>query len=646
MDNTKKLTVTGYILNPIVRGLVLAAWAAITGVTVWLFFTGLPLLRQVSRKQPDLNEAVLNQIGLSFNFYTNFIVTFEILMALSFFVLGLLLVWFKSNDLSAMISATTFVLFGGLTSTFVLNTVMMIENVVPPERERLIVMTSYVGFILINVFLYTFPKGELLFDGLKWFLWGFIAWVVIGIIYPQYSLIYAEPFIISIIGQLFFNGVGIYAQIYNFRKRATAIQKQQTKWFVFAIGLILGGFVYFELLRVYTVTEQPSVFNAIFHTLFRFLFWYFPRILVPGLLWAALFRYRLWDVDFLINRSIVYSGVGILLVGVFGGTLYLVSLLTKQSLIVFGVASIAAGILFQPSQRRMQRFVDQKLYHIMIDYKKRVPELRKEESVVSFQQFSGLELIGQGGMAEIYKAQHPKRPEQVVLKLLPEELLEDAEFRLRFEREAKTVSMLKHPNIVNTYDYGMEDGIYYIVMEYISGQDLDGVLKEKAAFSLDEACPLLEQIADALDYAHDQGLVHRDIKPSNIMIDDSGRPVLVDFGIAKILDSLSTVTQSGFLGTLEYIAPEQIQASKNVDRKADLYSFGVMVYQMLTGEMPFKYNNPGAMLMAHMTQPPPNPRDKVDNLSPRAAFAITRSMAKNQDERFETVGEFVRELSN
>lgn len=619
-------------------------WLAITGVTVWLFLTGLPLLRQVSGNQPDLNEAVLNQIGLSLGVYSNFIVTFEILMAMSFVGLGLVVFWYKANDLFAMISAIAFVLFGVLTSTFVLDTVIKIEDVVPPGRERLIAVMSYIGFGFVTWFLYAFPKGDMLFGWLKWFFWTFIGWMVGGLIWPQYSLIYVRPFIYSVIGQLIFYGVGIFAQLYNYRKWATRVQKQQTKWFVFAIVLILVGFVFFELMRVYTITETPSVFNAVFHTVIRFLLWYFPRMMVPVFIGAALFRYRLWDVDFLINRSIVYGGVVALLVGVFGGILYGLSTVFEQSYAAFGVASVVVGLLFQPSLRRMRLFVDRNFYDIKIDYKKGATESRSKVPAISFQEYTGLELIGRGGMAEVYKAQHPTFNEHIALKLLPEDLAKDPEFRWRFEREAEAVSMLDHPNIVEVYDHGQENEICFMVMEYISGQDLSDALEKKPKLTLEEALPLLKQMATALDYAHDQGLVHRDIKPSNIMIDEDGRPVLMDFGIAKILDSHTTVTKAGFLGTLDYIAPEQIQGSSDVDRKADVYSFGVMVYEILTGELPFKYNNPGALLMAHMTQPPPNPRDKAEDLLPQVAFAIIRSMAKNQEERFETVGEFVQEL--
>jgi serine/threonine-protein kinase len=188
----------------------------------------------------------------------------------------------------------------------------------------------------------------------------------------------------------------------------------------------------------------------------------------------------------------------------------------------------------------------------------------------------------------------------------------------------------------------------YMVMEYVGGQDLEAFLRAHGKLSLSVALPLIRQIADALDYAHAQGLVHRDIKPSNILLDTTSqmRVVLTDFGIAKIVDARTAMTGTGsVLGTFDYIAPEQIEASTTVDGRADVYAFGVMVYQMLTGELPFKHNNPGALLIAHMTQPPPDPRQLAPDLSSDLAHAIQRAMAKNPSERFVRAGEFVAELS-
>jgi serine/threonine-protein kinase len=185
-----------------------------------------------------------------------------------------------------------------------------------------------------------------------------------------------------------------------------------------------------------------------------------------------------------------------------------------------------------------------------------------------------------------------------------------------------------------------------MVMEYLPGKDLDRLIKNNGKLPLAQALPLIQQIASALDYAHTQGFVHRDIKPSNVLLDSNGtRAVLTDFGIAKINDAHTVMTVTGYmLGTFDYVAPEQIQESSHVDGKADIYALGVMVYQMLTGELPFKHSNPGALLIAHLNQPPPDACEILSDLSHHIAVAIQRAMAKKPEERFTTATEFALEL--
>ncbi|MBI2333461.1 MAG: serine/threonine protein kinase [Chloroflexi bacterium] len=253
-------------------------------------------------------------------------------------------------------------------------------------------------------------------------------------------------------------------------------------------------------------------------------------------------------------------------------------------------------------------------------------------------------------MAEVYRATDSTSRGSVAVKVLRAALAGDEQFQKRFMREAEIVSKLEHPNIVKVVDFGQEHGSYYIVMELLSGPDLNHVIKEEKRISLPNTVGLLRGVADALDYAHQRGLVHRDIKPSNVMLDSStlpSRSVLTDFGIAKMVDAHTRITNTaGMLGTFDYMAPEQIQASASVDGRADIYALGVMTYQMLTGRLPFERPDTGAILLAHMSAPPPDPREIVHDIPRQTAHAIQQAMAKNTNERFASAKDFITALES
>jgi serine/threonine-protein kinase len=243
----------------------------------------------------------------------------------------------------------------------------------------------------------------------------------------------------------------------------------------------------------------------------------------------------------------------------------------------------------------------------------------------------------------VYLGYHPHLKREVAIKVLPAHLATDQNFRLRFQREARTVAGLSHPNIVHLYDFGDIDGVYYMVMEYLTGSDLGQTLQQRVRLPLDEALALTGDIAAALDYAHSQGVVHRDVKPSNVMMaqrEGVMRAVLTDFGIARIVTGSTGITRTGMLGTLEYVAPEQIEESSAVDGRADIYALGVMLFQMVTGELPFKGENPAATVLAHLQKPAPNPRDIVPDLPDYVTGAILRALQKSPDMRFQTAHEF------
>jgi serine/threonine protein kinase len=246
--------------------------------------------------------------------------------------------------------------------------------------------------------------------------------------------------------------------------------------------------------------------------------------------------------------------------------------------------------------------------------------------------------IGAGGMATIFKAYQPSMDRTVALKVLPEYYAQDPQFVDRFNREARTIARLEHPNILPVYDFGEQDGITYLVMRFLEG----GTLQEKMGqqgFSLHQTADLLVPICAALDYAHRQGIIHRDVKPSNVLIDREGAVYLSDFGIAKVLESSSRLTQTGTsLGTPAYMAPEQC-LGKEVDRRSDIYSLGVILYEMAVGRVPFQADTPMAVLFAHVHEPLPIPRSINPTISEALQNVILKAMAKNPEDRFQTAAE-------
>lgn len=246
--------------------------------------------------------------------------------------------------------------------------------------------------------------------------------------------------------------------------------------------------------------------------------------------------------------------------------------------------------------------------------------------------------LGRGGMATVYRAYDPLFEREVALKVLPREMLHDPQFRVRFEREAKTIAALEHPAIVPVYDVGEEDGQPYFVMRYMTG----GSLQERIAqgpLSLHETARIFTKLAPALDEAHLKGIVHRDLKPGNILFDRTGEPYISDFGIAKITQAQgATVTGGAIIGTPAYMSPEQAQGEQ-VDGRSDIYALGVILYEMLSGVQPYQATTPMAVVVKHLTDPIPHILDSNPNLPVDIEPIIEKAMAKNRDERFGAAAE-------
>jgi serine/threonine-protein kinase len=249
--------------------------------------------------------------------------------------------------------------------------------------------------------------------------------------------------------------------------------------------------------------------------------------------------------------------------------------------------------------------------------------------------------IGRGGMAVVYRAVDLRLHRSVAIKVLPPELAFNPDVRVRFIREAQTAAQLTHPNIVPIYSVDEKEGMVFFVMALVHGESVGARIAREGAWPTDKVAPVLRDVADALAYAHERGVIHRDIKPDNILIDRaSGRPLVTDFGIARAAAGETRITATGVaVGTPAYMSPEQAVGEREIDGRSDLYSLGVVGYQMLTGETPFKASNTPAMLVKHVSERPRPVRELRHDVPPYLAVAIDRSLAKRPEDRWSSAAE-------
>ena len=256
-----------------------------------------------------------------------------------------------------------------------------------------------------------------------------------------------------------------------------------------------------------------------------------------------------------------------------------------------------------------------------------------------------IEELGRGGFGVVYKAKD-SLDRFVAIKVLAATLRGDPANLQRFQREARAAAGLKHTNIVPIYEIGEDQGTHYLSMEFLEGRTLAQWLAERGSVPLEQATPIVEQIAAALDYAHQHELVHRDVKPSNIIVSDSGHATLTDFGLVRMGEATS-LTLSGVIGTPDYLSPEQAEPRPDwpQDGRMDVYALGVIVFQLVTGRLPFSAETPLAVLRAHVDTQPLRPTTLKPELPVDAEVAILKALAKHPNDRFATAGEFARALA-
>ncbi len=258
-----------------------------------------------------------------------------------------------------------------------------------------------------------------------------------------------------------------------------------------------------------------------------------------------------------------------------------------------------------------------------------------------------LEALGRGGMAQVYRAYHPQLERYVAVKVLRADLVEQEEFLARFRREAHAVSGLRHANIVQVFDFDVQDDLYYMVMELLEGDTLRARLSnyrgQGQRMPLPEVLRVTADVLTGLEHAHGEGIIHRDIKPANIMLTKKGQAVLTDFGIAQIVGATQVTASGALMGTLSYMAPEQ-GLKGATDVRSDIYSLGIVLYEMLTGYTPFDADTPLAILMKHLNDPLPLPSHVDPHIPPALEEIVLKALAKDPADRYQTAAEMLAAL--
>ena len=624
------------------------------GFTIFLFIAGIKLSFEIGLRLLPQSQDALRAAGLSLKFPAYVLVIADILTVIFFGIMSLILVWRRGDEVATLVVASMLLFTGALYTG-------------PPANANLpyfaLAILPGMAESMQIWFVYLFPDGKAFPRWIWWILIPLPIWRI-GIWFTDYIPNYKAEFhtaenyghtaqqawdiglfILLLAG-------GIAAQVYRYRKLSTPAQRQQTKWVLFGMIItVLFVGTYVVVFNVLGYGKDPSLVISLVARALRQI----SLMIVPATMAIAVLRYRLWDIDFAINRSLVYGSLTTILLTLFALSLRAISTLAQDfsasPLIAILISMVVFALIFQPLNKGLQKFVDRQFYHIYIDYQKSgrsvLPPLEPSSfPSAHFYEYTDLEVAGRGGMAEVYKATHPTLKRVVAIKLMREEIQDDPVMHIFFERESHALRELDHPNVIKVLDTGKVDNRPYMVMEFIEGNALGDLLKN-GRLDLEITLQFLKPISAALDYLHANGIVHRDVKPGNIMLDKAGRevrPIITDFGLAKVLGDSSLISQSAVAGTFAYISPEQIEARRDIDGRADVYALGVMTYQMLTGELPFKHEYQGALLIAHMLHAPPDAREKAPDLPQHAARAIQKAMSKKPSERFGTASEFVSAL--
>jgi tRNA A-37 threonylcarbamoyl transferase component Bud32 len=606
-------------------------WMALALLAVAMIATSVPFYVQDCGCPPDVVQ-VWEEVGIAAAVRIVFTAWSSIVAAL-LLMLSALIVWRRPDEPIAMLTAVFFVVYSTtlFTSPLARSTIPLVDD--------LYTALNGIALFVLPLWIHVFPTGRFVFG---WIKWVFAALLVLAMS-AAFLPVLRFPYIYTSIA---IGLLGLAAQFYRYRRLATPTERQQLKWLLLALS---GLAVYVLTFLIIELTAIQTTTRAIGHALMgnvSFMAW-----LGLGLAVAfAILRRGLWDVDLVINRSIVYVTLALMVLVMFFAALTAlqVTLGQTQPLLAAAIAAGFAAAIFQPVRKRIQAFVDERIFGLRFNQN----ELQKAQQrkpitrpgFLTGQVIEGYEvgeLLGQGGMGEVYRA--TKQGQTVAIKTMLQKFAGDTDRLERFQREATISRQIEHSNIARSLSSGVHEGTPYIIMEYVEGESLADVLASEGTLAASTVLQITDDVCAALAVAHQQKLVHRDLKPGNIMIRPTGQAVVLDFGIAKVSQASRNLTGSDVIGTIDYMAPEQIKASAQVDARADIYALGVIAYQMFTGKTPFE-GGLAQVMFAHLQKPAPDPRQDARSVPDHMAGAILRAMAKQPDQRFATVTDFLHAM--
>src|SRR5262245_18599347 len=628
-------------------------WAVILGVVLTLTITAIPARYESVRTQnPDIRAPEFRDLidaGVPSELAAICDVTVALVFVLVVTVGGIVLFARASDRPEALFLSVTMIVYGPSFS-----------GLMSVHRTRGFPLSQSLAGIVATILYIVTTSGT--FTALFWLPYGrftsrsraaFTALLVIIAIGLYLFVSYPRAHDLVNVIAIPVSVIGIASQLTQYRMEPDPTTRQRIKWAVIGIVIAALGTLAWGTGNL-VIGDREGLAPRIILVALRVL-QNAGLMAVPVCVSIAIFQYGLWQVDLVINRSLVYGAVTAALVLVFlGGGFALQRILGQgNAAVAFALSTICAGLLFNPALVQAQRVIDRRVFGLRFD----LNQLKRAQRAAGrpgagaltghwLGKYRVLSLLGAGGMGEVYQGE--RDGQLVAIKIVPQTLGEK-DFSKWFARETEALAGISHPNIVKFHESGETDGVRYIVLDFVDGRDLSDIIRERGRIPLGELQPLLHDLASALDYAHDQGLVHRDIKPSNIMIRRSAdgsrfEAVLMDFGIAKTSDAQTVRTSTGgAVGTISYMAPEQIRAARNIDRRADIYALGVTVYEALTGAVPFR-GSPAQVLFAHLQEQPLDPREVLATLPPSAARGVLRALEKKPEDRFYSVGQFVSAL--